>query len=235
MRNDNSSRFGKFIQVLFSEKNQIAGANVINYLLEKSRVVNQAPNERNYHVFYELLRGASAAELKDCILMSANQYWYLSQGGAVDIKGTDDKSKFQSLKLAMTVLNFPETSIREIFQTLSAILWFGNINFEETADKESVRVSPATQDVLETIAKLLKIDMDQLAEVLTVRKLVILQETNLVPYKLSQACDNRDSIAKTLYERLFNKIVAIINSCLIARKESLRYIGVLDIFGFEGL
>ncbi|KAJ3026859.1 UNVERIFIED_CONTAM: cytochrome c oxidase subunit 1, partial [Siphonaria sp. JEL0065] len=232
-RNNNSSRFGKFIQVQLDRKLQIIGANITSYLLEKSRVARQSKSERNYHVFYELVQGANEDEIKDFLLQSAEAFNYLSQSGCTSIPGVDSRSKFEGLKFSLTVLNITSDQTNCIFKLLSAILWLGNVSFKAQAGNESVTIED--KSVLRNVATLLGVDEANLNKVLCFKKLVVRTETTMVPLKPIQATDNRDSIAKNLYSNLFRVLLELINATLQAGpdNDAQNSIGVLDIFGFE--
>ncbi|KAJ3289906.1 cytochrome c oxidase subunit 1, partial [Borealophlyctis nickersoniae] len=231
VRNNNSSRFGKFIQVNFNRTSHIIGASIVNYLLEKSRIAKQAPSERNYHVFYELVQGASDDERAKYHLLAPEEYNYLNQSGCIEIPHVNDKKHFEGLKLALTVLNMSPTDQEGLFKTLAAILWIGNIKFVEDSNKESVKV--ADEEAVGKVAGLLAIESEDLKKALVAKRLVIRGETSMVPYKLTQALDNRDSIAKAIYDSLFQRLVEFINQSLTAKEKAANFVGVLDIFGFE--
>ncbi|KAI8822136.1 putative myosin IA, partial [Fimicolochytrium jonesii] len=231
VRNNNSSRFGKFIQVNFNRNSQIVGASIINYLLEKSRIAKQAPDERNYHIFYELVAGVNDEEREKYQLDSAESYYFLNQSGCVDIPYVDDSKNFSDLKLALTVLKMTPADQESLFRALSAILAIGNIDFSEDGSTETVSVAEAV--AVDKVAELLQIDAKQLTQCLLFRKLVIRGETSLVPYKLQQAKDTRDSFAKGIYDNLFQRLVEFINKSLTSKEKPANFVGVLDIFGFE--
>ncbi|KAJ3153343.1 cytochrome c oxidase subunit 1 [Geranomyces michiganensis] len=232
VRNNNSSRFGKFIQVNFNRNSQIIGASIINYLLEKSRIAMQAPDERNYHIFYELVAGVSDDERAKYELETAESYYFLSQSGCIDIPGVDDSKNFADLKLALTVLKMTPTDQDGLFYALSAILAVGNIEFRDAdGGKDAVEVS--NPGAVDKVAGLMKIDGNILKQALCYKKLVIRGETSLVPYKLQQAKDTRDSFAKAVYDNLFQRLVEFINKSLTPKEKPQNFVGVLDIFGFE--
>ncbi|KAI9102028.1 P-loop containing nucleoside triphosphate hydrolase protein [Phlyctochytrium arcticum] len=231
VRNNNSSRFGKFIQINFNRSSQIIGASILNYLLEKSRISKQAPDERNYHVFYELVAGTNDEEKAAFKLESADSFYYLNQSGCIDIPYVDDSKNFEALKLALTVLKMSPADQNSLFQALSAILWIGNINFDEAANKESVKIQNVED--LEVVAGLLGINVENLKAAMCYRKLVIRGETSMVPYKLGQAKDTRDSFAKAIYDSLFVRLIEFINRSLTSKEKPVNFVGVLDIFGFE--
>lgn len=230
-RNNNSSRFGKFIQIQFNQKFHIIGANIVNYLLEKSRVAFQAEGERNYHVFYELVQGCSVNERDKYQIEDIGVYDYLNQSGCFRIEGVDDSKSFEGLKLALTVLKMTAQDLEAVLRMLSAILWMGNIKFVSNSGQESVIVQ--NTDVVDRIASLLDIDGRRLKESLVFRRMTLRGETTMIPIKPDQATDNRNSIAKALYDNLFQRIVDFINKSMTTTVKMQNFIGVLDIFGFE--
>ncbi|OUM64595.1 hypothetical protein PIROE2DRAFT_60556 [Piromyces sp. E2] len=219
VRNNNSSRFGKFIQVLFKDTHQIIGANIINYLLEKSRIVQQAPSERNYHVFYELLDGATPEEREKYLLDCPENFHYLNQSGCVSLDGVSDKENFRNLKLAFSVLKMTDSQIE------------GNVKFTENTSNEGANIDG--EDEIDNVVKLLSCDKEKLKSSILNKRLVIGREVTISPLKFSQVFDNRDSIAKILYDFLFDKLLEIINKSLTASQKASNFVGVLDIFGFE--
>ncbi|KAL6628638.1 P-loop containing nucleoside triphosphate hydrolase protein [Neocallimastix sp. 'constans'] len=231
VRNNNSSRFGKFIQVLFKDTHQIIGANIINYLLEKSRIVQQAPSERNYHVFYELLDGATPEEREKYLLDDPENFHYLNQSGCVSLDGVSDKENFRNLKLAFSVLKMNDNQIEGTFKIISGILHLGNVKFTENTSNEGADIDG--EDEIDNVVKLLSCDKEKLKSALLNKKLVIAREVTISPLKFSQVFDNRDSIAKILYDFLFDKLLEIINKSLTASQKASNFVGVLDIFGFE--
>ncbi|KAJ3022098.1 cytochrome c oxidase subunit 1 [Thoreauomyces humboldtii] len=231
IRNNNSSRFGKFIQVNFNRNSQIIGASIINYLLEKSRIAKQAPEERNYHIFYELVAGVNEEERARYQLEPADSYFYLNQTGCIDIPYVDDSQNFGDLKLALTVLKMTPADQDGLFAALSAILAVGNVEFSEIGGTESVQV--ANPESIAKVAALLGIDGEILKKAFCFKKLVIRGETSLVPYKLQQAKDTRDSFAKAVYDNIFQRLVEFINKSLTPKEKPVNFVGVLDIFGFE--
>ncbi|XP_023563390.1 unconventional myosin-IXb isoform X1 [Octodon degus] len=236
--NNNSSRFGKFIQVNYLESGIVRGAVVEKYLLEKSRLVSQEKDERNYHVFYYLLLGVSEEERQEFQLKQPEDYFYLNQHNLKIEDGEDLKHDFARLKQAMEMVGFLPTTKRQIFSVLSAILYLGNVTYRKrpTGRDEGLEVGPA--EVLDTLSRLLKVKREILVEVLTKRKTVTANDKLILPYSLGEAVTARDSMAKSLYSALFDWIVLRINHALLNKKDveeavSCLSIGVLDIFGFE--
>ncbi|XP_012509519.1 PREDICTED: unconventional myosin-IXb isoform X4 [Propithecus coquereli] len=236
--NDNSSRFGKFIQVNYLESGIVRGAVVEKYLLEKSRLVSQEKDERNYHVFYYLLLGVSEEERQEFQLKQPEDYFYLNQHNLNIEDGEDLKHDFERLKQAMEMVGFLPATKKQIFSVLSAILYLGNVTYKKraTGREEGLEVGPP--EVLDTLSQLLKVKREILVEVLTKRKTVTVNDKLILPYSLSEAITARDSMAKSLYSALFDWIVLRINHALLNKKDveeavSCLSIGVLDIFGFE--
>lgn len=129
IRNDNSSRFGKYIDIHFNQRGSIEGAKILQYLLEKSRIVHQAHDERNYHIFYCMLAGMTSEEKKKLDVTNATDYWYLTQGGDVTCEGRDDAKEFADIRSAMKVLMFSDKEVWELLKILAALLHLGNLNY----------------------------------------------------------------------------------------------------------
>ncbi|XP_016350225.1 unconventional myosin-IXAb [Sinocyclocheilus anshuiensis] len=211
--NNNSSRFGKFIQVNYQESGTVRGAYVEKYLLEKSRLVYQEHNERNYHVFYYLLAGASEEERKAFHLLKPEEYHYLNQD-CFTVEGEDLKHDFERLQLAMEMVGFLPTTRKQIFSLLSAILLLGNIRYKKKTYRDD-SIDICNPEVLPIISELLEVKEEMLFEALTTRKTVTVGERLIVPYKLAEVrCRGG-----------FCEVCGL--------KCQILSIGVLDIFGFE--
>uniref|UniRef100_A0A6I8PIS5 Myosin IXA n=1 Tax=Ornithorhynchus anatinus TaxID=9258 RepID=A0A6I8PIS5_ORNAN len=234
--NNNSSRFGKFIQVNYQETGTVRGAYVEKYLLEKSRLVYQEHNERNYHVFYYLLAGASEEERLAFHLKKPEEYHYLNQD-CFTVEGEDLKHDFERLQLAMEMVGFLPKTRRQIFSLLSAILHLGNICYKKKTYRDD-SIDICNPEVLPIVSELLEVKEEMLFEALVTRKTVTVGEKFILPYKLAEAVTVRNSMAKSLYSALFDWIVFRINHALLNTKDleentKTLSIGVLDIFGFE--
>ncbi|XP_053256571.1 unconventional myosin-X-like isoform X2 [Podarcis raffonei] len=225
--NNNSSRFGKFIQLHFSQHGHIQGGRVTDYLLEKNRVVHQNPEERNYHIFYALLAGVSEEHKEALVLLEPKSYRYLNQSGCVTNENLDDKEMFSKVMTALEVMGFGSEEIRDIFKLLSGILQLGNIEFMTAGGAQIT-----TKTVLNNVSELLGLDAFQLSEVLTQRSMFLRGEEISSPLTVEQAADSRDSLAMALYSQCFSWIIGKINS-KIKGKENFKSVGILDIFGFE--
>ncbi|XP_051556331.1 unconventional myosin-X-like [Myxocyprinus asiaticus] len=227
VHNNNSSRFGKFIQLNFSQHGNIQGGKITDYLLEKNRVVRQNPGERNYHIFYALLAGTSAEQRETFSLSPPENFHYLGQSGCVKDKAINDTETFQEVLIALRTMQFGEENIKEVLRLLSGILHIGNIEFL-TAGGAQV----CSKTALSKAADLLGLDCSQLAEVLTHRSMILRGEEISTPLTVEQAVDSRDSMAMALYSQCFTWIIRKLNS-RINGNEDFRSIGILDIFGFE--
>ncbi|XP_060783077.1 unconventional myosin-IXb isoform X2 [Neoarius graeffei] len=234
--NDNSSRFGKFIQVNFLEGGIVRGATIEKYLLEKCRLVSRKSRERNYHVFYYLLVGASQEEKEEFKLLEPEDYHYLKQDQAEVDDAEEIQCEFKRLQQAMEMVGFLLATRKQIFSVLSAILYLGNVTYEMRAGGDGVTVGPA--GVLKTLSELLKVREDLLIKALTQRKAQTVNDVLVLHYSLDEAITARDSMAKSLYSSLFDWIVLRINHALLNKRDVEEAVpclsmGVLDIFGFE--
>ncbi|XP_062984324.1 unconventional myosin-Vb isoform X2 [Elgaria multicarinata webbii] len=231
-RNDNSSRFGKYIQIGFDKRYRIIGANMRTYLLEKSRVVFQAGDERNYHIFYQLCASAHLPELKELSLVCAKDFFYTTLGGEPSIEGVDDTDDFEKTRRAFTLLGVKESHQMMIFKILAAILHLGNMDLESERDGETCNISKEDEH-LHNFCRLLGVEHSQMEHWLSHRKLVTTSETFIKTMSRSQVVNGRNALAKHIYAQLFNWIVQHINKALHTTVKQHSFIGVLDIYGFE--
>ncbi|CAH2305349.1 unconventional myosin-X-like [Pelobates cultripes] len=225
--NNNSSRFGKFIQLHFSQQGHIQGGRVVDYLLEKTRVTRQSPGERNYHIFYALLAGTSKEDREALCLSDALSYQYLSTSGCATAEGLNDKDMYQKVMTALQVMDFGDEEIGEVWKLLSGILQLGNLEFMTAGGAQIT-----TKAVLSDAADLLGLDSFQLSEVLTQRSMILRGEEISSPLTVEQATDSRDSLSMALYAQCFSWLLAKINA-RIRGKDNFKSVGILDIFGFE--
>uniref|UniRef100_A0A803T3S8 Myosin motor domain-containing protein n=1 Tax=Anolis carolinensis TaxID=28377 RepID=A0A803T3S8_ANOCA len=232
VRNNNSSRFGKYFEIQFSRGGEPDGGKISNFLLEKSRVVSQNECERNFHIYYQLIEGATADQKHNLGIMTPDYYYYLNQSETYVVDGTDDRSDFQETMNAMDVIGIARQDKQLVVQIIAGILHLGNIGFQEQGNYAQVE----NPDLLAFPAYLLGIDKDRLNDKLTSRKMDSKwggrSESINVTLNVEQASYTRDALAKGLYSRVFDFLVESINRAM--RKPNEEYsIGVLDIYGFE--
>uniref|UniRef100_A0A3Q4HGI0 Unconventional myosin-Va-like n=1 Tax=Neolamprologus brichardi TaxID=32507 RepID=A0A3Q4HGI0_NEOBR len=229
-RNDNSSRFGKYIEIGFDTKYCITGANMRTYLLEKSRVVFQAHGERNYHIFYQLCASSHLPEFKAFKLDCADDFHCTNQGQSPVIDGVDDAKEMCNTRRSFSLLGIGESDQMEIYQILSAILHLSNV---EVKDQSADRCSIKDDVHLMVFCDLMGVPCEEMAHWLCHRKLKTTTETFVKPVPKMNAIYGRDALAKHIYARLFSWIVDSINSALKSTVKQHSFIGVLDIYGFE--
>uniref|UniRef100_A0A8C7GVU3 Myosin VB n=1 Tax=Oncorhynchus kisutch TaxID=8019 RepID=A0A8C7GVU3_ONCKI len=230
-RNDNSSRFGKYIQIGFDRSYHIIGANMRTYLLEKSRVVFQAEDERNYHIFYQLCASASLPEFKDLALTSAEDFIFTSQGENIFIEGVNDAEDFEKTREAFTLLGVNDSNQSSIFRIIASILHLGNVEICSERDGDSCHI--LNDPHLAHFCQLLGVELEQMEHWLCHRKLVTTSETYVKNMSRKQAANARDALAKHIYAHMFDWIVEYVNKSLHTSSKQHSFIGVLDIYGFE--
>ncbi|XP_075431816.1 unconventional myosin-Vc isoform X2 [Ascaphus truei] len=230
-RNDNSSRFGKYTEISFDRRYQIIGANLRTYLLEKSRVVSQSENERNYHIFYQLCASATQPDFKHLHILSAEEFNYTRMGGSTIIEGVNDRKDMMDTQKTFTLLGFKMDFQMDIFKVLAAILHLGNVPIKRVSDdKSSVNRSDKH---LQIFCELLDLETDKVALWLCNRKIMTTSETVIKHMTKLQAENARDALAKKIYSHLFDYVVENINKALKVPGKQHTFIGVLDIYGFE--
>ncbi|XP_012931915.1 unconventional myosin-VIIb isoform X2 [Heterocephalus glaber] len=238
VHNDNSSRFGKYIDIYINPSGVIEGARIEQFLLEKSRVCHQALEERNYHIFYCMLMGMSEAEKKLLDLGTPSEYHYLTMGNCTTVKGLNDTMDYAHIRSAMKILLFSDSENWDISKLLAAILHLGNIEFMaaifENLDSSEVMETPT----FPIVVKLLEVEHQPLRDCLIKHTILIRGEYVTRPLNIGQASDRRDAFVKGIYGHLFLWIVKKINAAVFTPpaqdpKIVRRAIGLLDIFGFE--
>ncbi|KAI9341028.1 P-loop containing nucleoside triphosphate hydrolase protein [Zopfochytrium polystomum] len=239
LRNNNSSRFGKYFEINFTKGGAPAGGKISNFLLEKSRVVGRAPGERSFHVFYQLTKACSASEKENLGMMEPKYFRYLNVSNEYSADGIDDAEEYREMKKAMNVCNISPSDQTQLLQILASILHLGNITFVEENNEAKV----ADPETLAFPAYLLGVSEDNLRSKLTSRLVTTgggygkRSSAYNVPMNVEQAVNNRDALAKTLYSRMFDWVVQAVNNALAGLSANLGNqslcLGVLDIFGFE--
>ncbi|NXF11878.1 MYO1E protein, partial [Smithornis capensis] len=232
VRNNNSSRFGKYFEIQFSPGGEPDGGKISNFLLEKSRVVMRNPGERSFHIFYQLIEGASSEQKSMLGITSMDYYYYLNLSGSYKVDDINDKSDFQETLHAMSVIGIFGEEQTLVLQIVAGILHLGNISFKEVGNYAAVE----SEEFLAFPAFLLGINQERLKEKLTSRQMDSKwggkSECICVTLNVEQACYTRDALAKALHARLFDFLVDSINKAMEKDHEEYN-IGVLDIYGFE--
>ncbi|EDO35007.1 predicted protein, partial [Nematostella vectensis] len=232
--NNNSSRFGKFMEIQYSRSGQPNGGKISTFLLEKSRVVSQGQGERNYHIFYQLLSGCTPDEMSELEidLGPAESYKYLNQTGVYTIEGTDDVSDYAATINAMEVIGIASSTRNTVLKLVATVLHLGNIQFTEE-DNQAV---PVDVSMLDAPSRLLSVDKDILLDKLTSYSMETRWggkvEVTKKTLNKDQAVIARDALAKAIFFQLFEYLVEAVNSTMATRDQDF-YIGVLDIYGFE--
>ncbi|KAH7717055.1 unconventional myosin-If [Aphelenchoides avenae] len=234
LRNWNSSRFGKYVEIIFGRGGEPIGGKLSNFLLEKSRVVSLAPGERSFHIFYQLIAGADKHTRENLGVSTADYYSYLNQSGCFRAEGTDDAKEYAETLQAMQVVGIDEHTQLQILQLVAAILHIGNITFVEKDNYASV----ASDDYLQFPAYLLGLREDAIKEKITARKLESKwgreKEQIDVTLNVEQAVYTRDAWVKAMYSRMFDFLVSAVNKALnVTSNHHNLSIGILDIYGFE--
>ncbi|TPX34536.1 hypothetical protein SmJEL517_g02892 [Synchytrium microbalum] len=237
-RNDNSSRFGKYIEILFTKPSRntasprIMGAKIRTYLLERSRLVFQPSQERNYHVFYQMCAAMPAAERKEFGVTIWQDFHYLKQGAAGVVPGIDDIADFKATQEALSTIGIPIAQQWDIFRVCAALLHIGNIKISAIRDEAFVQdEDPALQQA----CRLLGIDQSEFKKWIVKKQIILRSEKIVSNVNQVAATTGRDSVAKFLYSTLFDWIVRVTNKCLYKETavQNTTFIGVLDIYGFE--
>jgi myosin-5 len=232
-RNDNSSRFGKYLEILFDKDTVICGAKIRTYLLERSRLVFQPKTERNYHIFYQMIQGLDSETKKLIHLTDIEDYHYLNQGGLPIIDGVDDKKEFEDTCNALSLIGINKEIQLEIFKILSGLLHLGNIDIPKTKNNASLS---SDEPNLIKACELLGLDPINFAKWTIKKQIKTRFETINTDLKYHEAINARDAVAKYIYHNLFDWLVEYVNSDLCPsniEEQISTFIGVLDIYGFE--
>eukprot|EP01100_Stratorugosa_tubuloviscum_P009543 TRINITY_DN3_c0_g1_i1.p1 TRINITY_DN3_c0_g1~~TRINITY_DN3_c0_g1_i1.p1 ORF type:complete len:1096 (-),score=666.41 TRINITY_DN3_c0_g1_i1:101-3388(-) len=236
LRNNNSSRFGKYFEIKFDARGDPCGGTITNYLLEKSRVTFQNQGERNFHVFYQVLAGASEDEAQRFQLYELQHFTYVNQSGCSTVDGMDDVHEYHDMKKAMATMAFTAQEQSDCIQMAAAILHIGNLAFVEDGKGSAQFYDP---NALEIASQMLQVDSFALSSAILFRVINTggpggRSSTYNVPQNVEQANSAKDALSKVIYSRMFDFIVQKVNVALQKTKAPHKaHIGILDIFGFE--
>ncbi|KAJ1920248.1 class II myosin [Mycoemilia scoparia] len=235
LRNNNSSRHGKYLEIMFNFQGAPVGALITNYLLEKNRVVSQTRDERNFHIFYQFTKAASQ-EYRDMFGISGPEnYSYTSQAGCLDVQNINDVSDYAETIKAMDVIGISNDDRMNIHRILATILWLGNVQFAEDDNSASYITD---DNVVQFLAYLFESPAELVKKALVTRTIETPRAGRRgsvyeIPLNPTQATAVRNALAQTLYDRLFDWIVCRVNKSLVTHSNGEYSIGVLDIYGFE--
>lgn len=229
LRNNNSSRFGKWIEVHFDRLGRvITSASIENFLLEKSRVVQQQKDERNYHIFYQLCEAGPPSLNLD----EASSYRYLSGGSCIKVEGMDDAAEFTDVQQAMKHLGFTADEKSFMYDVTAGVLTLGNADFSSKSGKGNTTESDVSNPAMVArAAEFLQVEPSALSTCLTSRSIEVRGERSVIGLAPNDARDGTDALSKCIYGKLFDWLVLRVNEAIAGERGA--FIGVLDIFGFE--
>ncbi|XP_071043315.1 myosin heavy chain, non-muscle isoform X1 [Parasteatoda tepidariorum] len=231
VKNDNSSRFGKFIRINFDASGFIAGANIETYLLEKSRAIRQAKDERSFHIFYQLLQGSTPEQKKSFLLEDSKNYTFLSNGH-VAVPGFDEVAEFRSTCNAMSIMGLHTEDLNAIFKVVSAVLLFGNMKFKQERNSDQATLPDNT--VAQKLSHLLGLNVTEMTKAFLKPRLKVGRDYVTKAQTKEQAEFAVEAISKACYEKMFKWLVTRINRSLDrTKRQGASFIGILDIAGFE--
>ncbi|KAH8261692.1 hypothetical protein KR044_013474 [Drosophila immigrans] len=231
VKNDNSSRFGKFIRINFDASGFISGANIETYLLEKSRAIRQAKDERTFHIFYQLLAGASPEQREKFILDDIKSYPFLSNG-TLPVPGVDDYAEFQATVKSMNIMGMTSEDFNSIFRIVSAVLLFGSMKFRQERNNDQATLPDNT--VAQKIAHLLGLSVTDMTRAFLTPRIKVGRDFVTKAQTKEQVEFAVEAIAKACYERMFKWLVNRINRSLDrTKRQGASFIGILDMAGFE--
>ncbi|XP_033630199.1 myosin-10-like isoform X2 [Asterias rubens] len=230
VKNDNSSRFGKFIRINFDTSGYISGASIETYLLEKARVTRQAPTERAFHIFYQMFAGASNEQKKELLLDDINNYTFLTNGH-VPVTNVSDLDEFDATWEAMEIMSMQD-DFMSVLKVVSAVLLFGNLTFKSERNNDQAILPETT--VAQKLCRLLGLNVTDMTKALLKPRLKVGRDFVHKAQTVEQVEFATQALSKAIYERLFKWIVSRINKSLDrTTRTGASFIGILDIAGFE--
>ncbi|MBN3298254.1 MYH9 protein, partial [Amia calva] len=231
VKNDNSSRFGKFIRINFDVNGYIVGANIETYLLEKSRAIRQAKDERTFHLFYYMMTGAGDKLRSELCLEGYNNYRFLSNGN-VTIPGQQDRELFLETMEAMKIMGIPEDEQLGLLKVVSAVLQLGNMNFKK--ERHSDQASMPDDTAAQKVCHLMGMNVTDFTRAILSPRIKVGRDYVQKAQTKEQADFAVEALAKATYERMFRWLVMRINKALDkTKRQGASFIGILDIAGFE--
>ncbi|CBZ51826.1 hypothetical protein NCLIV_016180 [Neospora caninum Liverpool] len=237
VRNNNSSRFGRFMQLQLGERGGIQYGSIRNFLLEKVRVTSQEQNERSYHIFYQLVKGAEGSRRSQLSLLKIEEYTYLSKnGGCYDCPGIDDVQEYKEVNDSFRSMGLGAEEIDSIWSIVAGVLLLGNVQlegYETDSQHNAAALAAGAEATLQKCCALLFLDENAVKKEILYKVKTIGDQEIESPNSLTDALINRDSLAKAVYEKLFDWVVRRVNVTIEPPQGFGIFMGMLDIFGFE--
>ncbi|XP_026689236.1 myosin heavy chain, muscle-like isoform X12 [Diaphorina citri] len=231
VRNDNSSRFGKFIRIHFGPSGKLAGADIETYLLEKARVISQQALERSYHIFYQMMSGSVKGVKEFCHLSNnINDYHFVSQG-KTSIPGVDDGEEFHITDQAFDILGFTKEEKENVYKITASVMHMGGMKFKQRGREE--QAEPDGTEEGDRVSKLLGVDSQQLYTNLVKPRIKVGNEFVTQGRNVNQVMYSVGAMSKGMFDRVFKYLVKKCNETLDTKQKRQHFIGVLDIAGFE--
>ncbi|XP_050503325.1 myosin heavy chain, muscle isoform X7 [Diabrotica virgifera virgifera] len=231
VRNDNSSRFGKFIRIHFGPTGKLAGADIETYLLEKARVISQQPLERSYHIFYQIMSGSVPGVKEKCLLSNnINEYNFVAQGKTT-IPGVDDAEECRLTDEAFDILGFTQEEKDNVYKITAAVMHMGCMKFKQRGREE--QAEPDGTEEGERVSKLLGVEAPALYQALVKPRIKVGNEFVTQGRNVNQVSYSVGAMSKAMFDRVFKFLVKKCNETLDTKQKRQHFIGVLDIAGFE--
>jgi len=231
IKNDNSSRFGKFIRIHFGAQGKIHSADIERYLLEKARVTYQNPDERSFHIFYQMLKGMSPDELKECLLTNSPNNYELLSNGDVIVDSLADKDLFQETQQCMGVLNFSKEMQKKIFKFTAGVLHLGNTQLKANKRDEGCTIDDAQW--IDKACHMFGVNAVEMTKALIKPRIKVGSEYVHKGQNAGQVKYSINALCKSIFEKLFKLVLDMCNETLETKLRKNFFIGVLDIAGFE--